>query len=168
MATLEDGELYSGLERNQTVVYAVTQIPLLSLQCCHDFSTTKLAYLILRKLHRTRKLCFENNITSLKDKPTDVNVFALSLMIYKQYDVNKREKEIHFSEKTIMFRPPIYNIYVCIQGVKKFRTQTLRVCRGDKTKPFCYVTNIWQVLCFLAGVLEGFDAGWFYRSCWKC
>ena len=24
------------------------------------------------------------------------------------------------------------------------------VCRGDKTKPFCYVTNIWQVLRFLA------------------
>ena len=36
-----------------------------------------------------------------------------------------------------------------IQGVKKFLIQTLRVCRGDKTKPFCYVTNIWQVLCFL-------------------
>ena len=26
-------------------------------------------------------------------------------------------------------------------GVKKFRIQTLRVCR-DKMKPFCYVTNI--------------------------
>ena len=37
-----------------------------------------------------------------------------------------------------------------IQGVKKFRIQTLRVCRGDKTKPVCYVTNIWQVLRFLA------------------
>ena len=35
-------------------------------------------------------------------------------------------------------------------GVKKFRIQTLRVCRGDKTKPFCYVTNIWQVFRFLA------------------
>ena len=65
-----------------------------------------------------------------------------------------------------------------IQGVKKFRIQTLRVCRGDKTKPFCYLTNIWQVLRFLARGLEGFDAGWFdciqpavwwmfYRSCWK-
>ena len=37
-----------------------------------------------------------------------------------------------------------------IQSVKKFRMKTLRVCRGNKTKPFCYVTNIWQVLCFLA------------------
>ena len=37
-----------------------------------------------------------------------------------------------------------------IQRVKKFRIHTLRVCRGDKTKPFCYVTYIWQVLCFLA------------------
>ena len=26
----------------------------------------------------------------------------------------------------------------------------MRVCRGDKMKPFCYVTNIWQVLRFLA------------------
>ena len=33
---------------------------------------------------------------------------------------------------------------------KKIRIQTLRICRGDKTKPFCYVTNIWQVHCFLA------------------
>ena len=33
---------------------------------------------------------------------------------------------------------------------KKFHIQTLRVCRWDKTKPFCYVTNIWQLLCFLA------------------
>ena len=37
-----------------------------------------------------------------------------------------------------------------MQGVKKSHIQTLRVCRGDKTKPFCYVTNIWQVLGFLA------------------
>ena len=46
----------------------------------------------------------------------------------------------------------MYFTYTCrpIQGVKKFRIQTLRVCRGDKMKPFCYVTNIWQVLCFLA------------------
>ena len=26
----------------------------------------------------------------------------------------------------------------------------MRFCRGDKMKPICYVTNIWQVLCFLA------------------
>ena len=26
----------------------------------------------------------------------------------------------------------------------------MSVCRGDKMKPFCYVTNIWQVLSFLA------------------
>ena len=37
-------------------------------------------YLILRKLRRKRKLK-KNNITSLKDKATDVNVFALSLTI---------------------------------------------------------------------------------------
>ena len=43
MATLKGGELYSGLEGNQTAVYAVTQIPLLSLQCCRDFQTRKLA-----------------------------------------------------------------------------------------------------------------------------
>ena len=35
-------------------------------------------------------------------------------------------------------------------GCKKFRIQTFWVCRGDKMKPFCYVTNIWQVLRFLA------------------
>ena len=44
MATLKDGELYSGLEGNQIVVYAVTQIHLLSLQCCRDFETKQLAY----------------------------------------------------------------------------------------------------------------------------
>ena len=43
MATLKDWELYSGLEGNQTVVYAVTQIPLLSLQSCRNFQTRKLA-----------------------------------------------------------------------------------------------------------------------------
>ena len=35
-------------------------------------------------------------------------------------------------------------------GCKKFHIQTLRVCRGDKMKPFSCVTNIWQVLHFLA------------------
>ena len=43
MATLRDGELYSGLEGNQTLVYAVTQIPLLPLQCCRDFQARKFA-----------------------------------------------------------------------------------------------------------------------------
>ena len=43
MATFKDGELYSGLEGHQTVVYAVTQITLLSLQCCRYFQTGKLA-----------------------------------------------------------------------------------------------------------------------------
>ena len=42
-------------------------------------------------------------------------------------------------------------VYIYIYtGCKKFRIQTLRVCRGDKMKPYCYVTNIWQVLRFLA------------------
>ena len=41
--------------------------------------------------------------------------------------------------------------YICIYtGCKKIRIQTLRVCRRDKLKPFCYVTNIWQVLRFIA------------------
>ena len=41
-------------------------------------------------------------------------------------------------------------IYIYIQSEKKFRIQSLRVCRGDKMKPFSNVTNIWQVLRFLA------------------
>ena len=43
MATLKDGELYSELEGRHSLVYAVIQITLLSLQCCHDFQTRKLA-----------------------------------------------------------------------------------------------------------------------------
>ena len=42
MTKLKDGELYCGLEGNQTVAYAVTQIPLNSLECCPDFQTRKL------------------------------------------------------------------------------------------------------------------------------
>ena len=80
---LKDVELYSGLEGHQPLVYAVIQIALLSLQCFHDFQTKKLVfndYLILHKLHEHVGF-FENNITSLQDKPTYVNVFALSLTI---------------------------------------------------------------------------------------
>ena len=33
------------------------------------------------------------------------------------------------------------NLYI-FTGCKKFRIQTLRVCRGDKMKPFCYVTTL--------------------------
>ena len=45
MATLKDGQLYSGAEGgHQPLDYAVIQIPLLSLQCYHDFQTRKLAY----------------------------------------------------------------------------------------------------------------------------
>ena len=43
MATLKDGELFSGLEGHQPFAYTVTEIPLLSLQRCRDFQTTKLA-----------------------------------------------------------------------------------------------------------------------------
>ena len=43
MATLKDGELCYGLEGHQPLVYAVKQIPLLSLQCCRGFQTGKLA-----------------------------------------------------------------------------------------------------------------------------
>ena len=82
MATLKDGELYSGVEGHQPLAYAVTQIPLLSLQLCRDFQTRKLALMLfdLHKLYRTRKF-LENNITSFQDKPTDVNIFALSLTV---------------------------------------------------------------------------------------
>ena len=81
MATLKDGELYSGLEENQTV-YAVTQIPLLSLQCFRDIQTRKLTCnAIWFYVNYSEHVIFKNNITSLKDKPTDVNVFALSQTI---------------------------------------------------------------------------------------
>ena len=43
MATLKGGKLDSGLKGNQTFVYAVTEIPLPSLECCRDFLTGKLA-----------------------------------------------------------------------------------------------------------------------------
>ena len=40
---LKYGDLLSRLERHQPLVYAVTQVPLLSLQRCRDFQTRKLA-----------------------------------------------------------------------------------------------------------------------------
>ena len=43
MATLKDGELYSGLEGHQPIVYAVKQITLLYLQFYRDFQTRKIA-----------------------------------------------------------------------------------------------------------------------------
>ena len=39
MATLKDGELYSGLEGNQTVVYVVTENPLRTIQRCRELQT---------------------------------------------------------------------------------------------------------------------------------
>ena len=83
MATLKDGELYSELEGHQPVVYIVTQIPFLSLQCCRDFQTTKLACNAIRFYvnYIQPVKFFEINITSLQDKPADVNEFALSLTI---------------------------------------------------------------------------------------
>ena len=57
MATLKDGYIYSVVEGHQPLVYAVIQIPLLSLQRFRDFPDQKInmkCYLILRKLHRTR------------------------------------------------------------------------------------------------------------------
>ena len=47
MATLKDGELHSGREGNQGLVYADIQIPLLFLQCCRDFQTKKLAFNVI-------------------------------------------------------------------------------------------------------------------------
>ena len=43
MATLKDGELFSGLEGHQSCAYAVTEIPFISLQRFRDFQTRKLA-----------------------------------------------------------------------------------------------------------------------------
>ena len=80
MATLKDGELYSDLEGDQTVVYVVTQVPLLSLQCCRDFQDRKWARnVIWFYVNYSEHVIFFNNITSLKDKLADVIVFALSL-----------------------------------------------------------------------------------------
>ena len=84
MAILKDGEPYSGLKGHQTPFHAVTQTPLLSLQRCHDFQATKLAcnavWFYVNNIEHVR--FFENNNISLQDRPTDVKVFALSLMIY--------------------------------------------------------------------------------------
>ena len=43
-SNIERRDLYSGLEGNQTLIYAVTQIPLISLECYRDFQTRKWAY----------------------------------------------------------------------------------------------------------------------------
>ena len=40
---------------------------------------------------------------------------------------------------SLPLNPVISELYT---GCKKIRIQTLRVCRGDKMKPFGYVTNI--------------------------
>ena len=76
-------------------------------------------------------------------------------------------------------------LLIYTQGIKKFRIQTLRVCRGDKMKLFCYVTNIWQVLRFLARgpwrvwrrmvlqkMLKSYEITLslfvtYYRKCWR-
>ena len=83
MATLKDEELYSGLEGNQPVVYAVKQIILLSPQCCRDFETGKLACNVIcfyiNYIEHVKR--FENNITSMQVISTDVNVFTSSLTI---------------------------------------------------------------------------------------
>ena len=83
MTTLKAGNLFSGLEGNQTVVYAVTHIPLLSIQCCRDYQTRKLACrAILFYIKYIKHVNFlKNNITFLQDKSTDANVIALSLTI---------------------------------------------------------------------------------------
>ena len=81
---MKDEELYFGLEGNQTIVNVAIQIRLVFLQCSRDFETRKLGcdFLILFYLNYIGHVkVFENNITSLQDKPTDVNVFALSLII---------------------------------------------------------------------------------------
>ena len=39
---------------------------------------------------------------------------------------------------------------ICYYSVQKLCIQPFRVCRGNKTKPFYHVTNIWKVLSFPA------------------
>ena len=69
MATLKDGELFSGLGGHQPFAYAVTEIPLFSLQCYRDFQTRKLAcnaiWFYVNYIEHV--IFYENNITSLKD-----------------------------------------------------------------------------------------------------
>ena len=89
-----------------------------------------------------------HRISSLDTALSDKNCLYLFILIISWYMVIRL---FPTSCNEVIFRINIAyipNIY--IQGVKKFRIQTLRVCRGDKMKPFCYVTNIWQVLSFLA------------------
>ena len=95
----------SGLGGNQSLVYAFTQILLLSLQCCHVFEIIKLACnIIWFYVHYIEHVkCFENNITPLQDKFTDVNIFALSLKIWTVQREQNRKRNIFFSEKTIKF-----------------------------------------------------------------
>ena len=68
MATMKDGAHISRLEGHQPFAYAVTEIPLLSLQHCYNFQT------IAHTLHQTCKIFLKIIFCS-----TDVNVFALSL-----------------------------------------------------------------------------------------
>ena len=62
--------------RHQAVVYAVTQIPLLSLQCCRNFQTRKVScnaiWFYVNYIEHVK--FFVNNITSWQDKHTNVNV----------------------------------------------------------------------------------------------
>ena len=60
-------------------------------------------YLILRKLHRTRKIFLKIIL-----RPNKI------MSRYKQYDVNKTKQKTPFSEKTIKFRPHIVCMYVYI------------------------------------------------------
>ena len=48
-----------------------------ALPWCSDRKICIKFYLILRKLHRTRKIFLKNNVTSLYDKPTDVIFFRI-------------------------------------------------------------------------------------------
>ena len=82
MATLKDGEVFSRLKGYQIVVYA-------DIALCFPYSVAA----TLRPENENIMLFdftlttsntsnfFETNITLLKDKPTDVNLFALSLTI---------------------------------------------------------------------------------------
>ena len=58
--------------------------------------------------------------------------------------------------------------YIYIQGVKNSVYKLWGFVEEIKRNPFV----MWQIPDRFSvsplGVLEGFDAGWFYRSCWEC
>ena len=110
MTTFKD----SIVEGNQPLVYAVTQIAFLSLQCCHDFQTRKLAYnAISFYVNYIEHVIKKNNTLSLYDNPTDVNVFAISLNYISSTTWTKQNKEHPFLRKLSSLDSILYIIFTC-------------------------------------------------------